>query len=32
MAVSHLDTADWIRQWWDLQAHPRCPAVHDLAQ
>jgi hypothetical protein len=32
MAVSHLDTADWIRHWWALQAHPRRPAVHDLAQ
>jgi hypothetical protein len=31
MAVSHVDTADWICHLWDLQAHPRHPAVHDLA-
>ena len=31
MAFHHLDTADWIRHWWDVQAHPRCPAIHDLA-
>jgi hypothetical protein len=32
MDVSHVDAADWIRHRWDLQARPRRPAVHDLAQ